>query len=102
MAQSQMMEAVDIQGDFQVSDFLWNLLEQMCHRIRGFLEVEAQFEASHEPAAPTFMGIEVGQNMVKASSSVMFPEPHLQPYRPIPILIFFAKRISLASSQQDS
>ena len=45
MAQRQMMEAMDIQGDFQVSDFLWNLLEQMRHRIPGFLEVKAQLEA---------------------------------------------------------
>lgn len=39
------MEAMSIDRDFQVSDFLWNLLEQMRHRLPGFLEVEAQLEA---------------------------------------------------------
>ena len=52
VAQSQMMEAMSIDRDFQVSDFLWNLLEQMRHRLPGFLEVEAQLEASQACCPP--------------------------------------------------
>ena len=90
MAQSQMMEAVDIQGDFQSHRLPLESAGANVPPNPWFLG-SGGTTWGLPPAAPSFMGIEVGQNMVKASSSVMFPEPHLQPYRSIPILIFFGQ-----------
>ena len=101
MAQSQMMEAVDIQGDFQVIDFLWNLLEQMCHRIRGFLEVEAQLEASR-PLPRVSWELRWDKTWLKHHPLWCSPNHTCNHTGPFPSWFFLAKRISLASSQQDS